>query len=217
MKALAYLRTSSNTNVQGDSADRQRDTIQRWASAHDCDVVGEFYDAGVPGSVMILDRPAFKALLDRIDGNGIRTVIIEDTSRLAREMLVFETGLLMLLSRGITVIEASSGDVLTDTTDPMRVAMRQIVAAVVQAEKRRLVLKLKGARERATARRGYRKADQAEARYPGLVERVMAMRAAGQTMQAITDTLAAEGLTTATGKPFALTQIARLIKAGTRT
>ena len=33
----------------------------------------------------IQDRPGFAALLDRIEGNGVRTVIVEDASRFARD------------------------------------------------------------------------------------------------------------------------------------
>ena len=47
--------------------------------------MAEFYDAAVSGADPIQDRPGFAALLDRIEGNGVRTVIVEDASRFARE------------------------------------------------------------------------------------------------------------------------------------
>jgi DNA invertase Pin-like site-specific DNA recombinase len=45
-----------------------------------------FYDPAVSGSDAIEDRPGFAALLDRIENNGVRTVIVEDVSRFAREI-----------------------------------------------------------------------------------------------------------------------------------
>ena len=40
-KAIAYLRTSSATNVQGDSSTRQRLAIQGYAKAQDIEIVAE--------------------------------------------------------------------------------------------------------------------------------------------------------------------------------
>jgi DNA invertase Pin-like site-specific DNA recombinase len=45
--------------------------------------VGEFSDPGVSGADPIETRPGFAALLDRIESNGVRTVIVEDASRFA--------------------------------------------------------------------------------------------------------------------------------------
>ena len=47
-------------------------------------IVGEFYDAAVSGADAIKSRPGFSELLDRIEGNHVRTVIVEDASRSAR-------------------------------------------------------------------------------------------------------------------------------------
>jgi hypothetical protein len=69
----------------------------------------------------IQGRPGFAALLDRIEGNGVRTVIVEDASRFARELMTQELGLLALIKRGVRVVTAS-GDDLTDTSDPSRVS-----------------------------------------------------------------------------------------------
>ena len=87
VEAVAYLRTSSasNTGTDKDSEHRQREAIQRYAKAAGFDVVGELYDAAVSGADPIEGRPGFAALLDKIEGNGVRTVIVEDASRFARD------------------------------------------------------------------------------------------------------------------------------------
>jgi DNA invertase Pin-like site-specific DNA recombinase len=92
-------------------------------------------------------RPGFAALLDRIEANGVRTVIVENASRFARELMVQELGILALINRGVRVLTAS-GDDLTDSSDPSRVMMRQVAGAFHQYEKARLVAKLKAARQR---------------------------------------------------------------------
>src|SRR3954447_25193078 len=94
--------------------------------------------------------PVFAALLDRIESNGVRTVLVEDASRFARDLVTQELGLLALIGRGVRVLTVS-GDDLTNTNDPFKVAMRQIAGAFAQLEKTRLVGKLKAARERKRA------------------------------------------------------------------
>jgi DNA invertase Pin-like site-specific DNA recombinase len=150
--AIAYLRTSSPTNVgpDKDSDKRQRDAIHAFAKRAGFEIVGEYYDAGVKGADPIEGRPGFKALLERIVSNGVNTVIVEDAGRFARTLMVQEAGIAMLVGLGVRVM-TSRGDDLTDSDDEMRVAMRQIVGVFSQLEKTRLVKKLKAARDRKKA------------------------------------------------------------------
>jgi DNA invertase Pin-like site-specific DNA recombinase len=152
VKAVAYLRTSSATNVGAtkDSDKRQRETIASFAKQAGYEVVDEFYDPGVSGADPIETRPGFSALLDRIEGNGVRVVIVEDASRFARDLVTQELGILALVERKVTVLTAT-GDNLTNTDDPFKKAMRQIAGAFVELEKARLVHKLKVARDRKRA------------------------------------------------------------------
>jgi hypothetical protein len=48
------------------------------------ELVDEFYDAAVSGADPIDMRPGFAAMLERIEGNGVRTIIVETASRFAR-------------------------------------------------------------------------------------------------------------------------------------
>jgi DNA invertase Pin-like site-specific DNA recombinase len=153
--ALAYLRTSSAQNVGGDSDQRQRKAIERFAQAHGYELVGEFYDAAVSGADPIETRPGFAAMLERIEGNGVRVVLVEDASRFARSVIAQELGVLAMQVRGVRVL-TTSGEDLTSTDDPAKVMMRQIAGAFAQYEKTRLVAKLKGARDRRSAELGRR-------------------------------------------------------------
>src|SRR4051795_8127314 len=99
-EAVAYLRTSSATNVgpDKDSERRQRDAIQAFAKRAGFALVGEFSDPGVSGADPIAERPGFGQLLDRIEANGVRLVIVEDASRFARELMTQELGISPLSS-----------------------------------------------------------------------------------------------------------------------
>ena len=110
-------------------------------------MVEEFYDAAVSGADPIETRAGFAALLDRIEGNGVRTVIVGDASWFARELMAQELGITLLISRGVRLLTAS-GDDLTASDDPTRKMMRQIAGAFAEYEKARLVSKLRHARER---------------------------------------------------------------------
>ena len=76
--ALGYLRTSSTTNVgiDKDGEARQRAAIAAFAKRGKFQIVEWFYDPAVRGSDAIEGRPGFKALLDRIVSNGVKTVIV---------------------------------------------------------------------------------------------------------------------------------------------
>lgn len=149
IEAIAYLRTSSAANVGSDkdSDKRQSEAIAAFATRAGFAVVHTFNDTAVSGADPIETRPGFAALLDLIECNGVRTVIVEDASRFARDLMVQELGILLLIKRGVAVY-ASNGENLTETDDPMKRAMRQIAGVFAELEKHRLVAKLKSARDR---------------------------------------------------------------------
>ena len=155
VEAVAYMRTSSATNAGADkdSEQRQRRSIVGYAKRAGLVIVGEFNDPAVSGADPIQSRPGFAALLDRIEGNGVGTVIVEDASRFARELMTQELGIIALIKRGVRVLTAN-GDDLTESSDPSRTMMRQIAGAFHQYEKARLVAKLKAARDRKRAEGG---------------------------------------------------------------
>jgi len=155
LPALAYLRTSSAANVgtDRDSDKRQAEAIRAYAARAGFEIVETFYDAAVSGADPIEERSGFATLLDRIEDNGVRTVIVEDQSRFARDMQAHVLGLALLRKRDVRLI-ASNGTDLTDETDEMTEAMIHIAAVFAALEKKRLVKKLKGARDRKRAKEG---------------------------------------------------------------
>ena len=118
-----------------------------------CLVVAEFYDAAVSGAHPIAERPGFKAMLDRIAGNGIRCIFVESPDRFARDLTVQLTGHDFLKSLGVSLIPATAPNFFTEDT-PTAVLVRQVLGAIAQFEKTSLVAKLKAARDRKKAATG---------------------------------------------------------------
>lgn len=154
-KAVAYLRTSSATNVGGDSSHRQREAIAHYARAAGVTMAGEFNDAAVSGADPIDQRPGFTELLAWAAENGVTTIVVENASRFARDLVVQETGYELLRRQGFTLVAADDPDAFTGDTPTARM-VRQILGAVAEFEKANLVAKLKGARDRASAAAGRR-------------------------------------------------------------
>jgi DNA invertase Pin-like site-specific DNA recombinase len=111
---VAYMRTSSAANVGADkdSETRQRVAIEAFAKRSGVTIVDWFYDPAVSGADPIEVRPGFSALLDRLESNGVRTVVVEDASRFARDLVAQELGVLLLIKRNVRV--PANGDDLTD-------------------------------------------------------------------------------------------------------
>ena len=159
------------------------------------------------GADPIESRPGFAALLDRVENNGVRVVLVEDASRFARDLVAQELGVLMLIKRGMRVITAS-GDDLTEATDPSRIMMRQIAGSFAQYEKARLVKKLREARER-LGKLGGRKSYTAA--MPETVTLAKQLHAEGLSYRKIGAELAARGHLTGGGKPHAASAIQKML------
>lgn len=211
--AVAYLRTSSPANVGDgkDSGPRQRAAIEAGARRLGLDVVEWFYDAGVTGDRPVSDRPGFTAMLDRIDGNGVCTVIVESADRFARKMLTAELGILLLCSRGVTLLTAA-GENLTDTDDRDAGCLQPDGDDLRPARKDPLGQEVEGGRDRKSdaagrrieGRKGTPGATPSSWRSPARCGRNPA-RHLGAASRA--------GYITANGKPFSAAQVKRLVDA----
>ena len=84
--------------------------------------------------------------------NGVRTVLIERLDRLARDLMIQEHIIQDLQRRGIALVSVAEPDLCSD--DPTRKLMRQIMGAIAEYDKAMVVLKLRGARQRAKAKTG---------------------------------------------------------------
>ncbi len=218
VEAVAYLRTSSAANVGSDkdSDKRQRAAIEAFAKANGYVVVGEFYDAAVSGKDPVDTRPGFAAMLDRISGNGVRTIIVESPDRFARDLTVQITGHDYLKTLGVTLVPTTAPDFFMEDT-PTAELVRQVLGAVAQFEKATLVAKLRAARERKRKETG-----RCEGRKPNANRGEVAARARElfrkpvrkerRSLREVAAELAAAGYVTSTGKPYSAEAVKRLLE-----
>lgn len=215
--AVGYMRTSSSTNVgeDKDSVPRQRAAISAYASAAGFEIAEDdwYYDPAVKGEDFIETRAGFAAMLARIEGNGVRTIIVESAHRFARDLMVQEVGFAMLRKSGITLIAADSPQSFLDC-GPTATLIRQILGAIAQFEKASLVAKLKGARDRKrqkTGKCGGRKSH-AESR-PDVVA-LARQHAPKHSLRAISRWLLEQGHVNDDGRPFSPSSIKSMIEGG---
>ncbi len=220
MKAFSYLRVSGKGQVLGDGFPRQRETIEKYAKANGIVIEEEFRDEGISGTTELADRNGLARLLDRIESNGVRTVLVERSDRVARDLLVGEVILGQFRDLGVTVIEAASGNELTaDDADATKVLIRQILGAVAQFDKSVTVAKLRAARDRQRRNHGRCEGRKPYGDRPGeqeVLDRINSLRKSrkGQrrtSFRKIAETLNAEGIPARSGKPWNGTTIRNMV------
>lgn len=216
VEAVAYMRTSSATNVgEGkDSEKRQRAAIESYAKSAGYEIVDWFYDAAVKGADSVIERPGFSAMLDRIAGNGVRTVIVESPDRFARDLAVQLAGHDYLKGLGVVLIPASAPDFFLEDT-PTAVLVRQVLGAIAQFDKATTIAKLRAARDRKREREGKceGRKSYAEAN-PELVEKAKALsdQRPRLSLRRISAELATAGFTTPRGLPYSASAVASMLE-----
>jgi len=156
-------------------------------------------------------------MLERIAGNGVRTIIVESPDRFARDLAVQLAGHDHLKTLGVTLIPATAPDHFIEDT-PTAVLVRQVLGAIAQFEKASTVAKLKAARDRKIAagekcggRKSYAERD------PQLVELARALHRPDPdrrplSLRQIGAALAAEGKVTSSGLPYSASAVASMLE-----
>jgi DNA invertase Pin-like site-specific DNA recombinase len=155
-------------------------------------------------------------MLDRIAGNGVRTIIVESPDRFARDVAVQLAGHDHLRKLGVTLIPATAPDFFTEDT-PTAVLVRQVLGAIAQFDKATSVAKLKAARDRKIAageKCGGRKS-YAEAR-PEMVELARQLRRPDPdrrpiSLRKVAAALTERGYVASTGRPYEAAAIASML------
>lgn len=130
-----YTRVSTGSQArEGESLGVQQRTIAGYAMMHGLEVADTFVEAGVSGSVPLLDRPQGKALLDRLQRGD--TVITPKLDRMFRSANDALTTLELLKKRGISLHMIDlGGDV---TTNGVSKLVFTILSAVAESERDRI-------------------------------------------------------------------------------
>ncbi|MFZ3343488.1 MAG: recombinase family protein [Terriglobales bacterium] len=199
-KVYGYLRVSSPGQAKDgrDGFVRQKSAISAWARSNNAKVAGWFQEPA-KGTTNIVDRPAFAAMMEKIFGNGVRTVVVERLDRLARDLMVQESIIADFRKRELTLISTAEPDLAGD--DPSRVAMRQMMGVFAQYERATLVFKLRAARQRQRLKNGRCEGRKPYGTRPGereTIERMFAIYEEGAGWGAIANQLNSDKVPTRT-------------------
>jgi len=218
--AVSYLRCSGESQIVGDTWARQREKVQSYASQNDITVLEEFRDEGVTGKMELEGRSGLSACLQYVRENSIGIVLVEDSTRLARDMIVAEVLIREFQKLGVCVISASGGIDLTegDDSNPTAKLIRQILAAVSEFERCCIVLKLRGARERVRVTNGKcegRKSygdDPDRPEEKSILEHMHTMFDLKATPKGIATVLNENGFRTRYGKPWHPATVSKILR-----
>lgn len=151
MKVFAYLRVSTKEQLDGGGFERQEQTIRTLCAARGWTVARLFKDQQ-SGGTEFEHRSGLHELLSlagECNALGIDTVVVENATRVARDLMVQEIFLTECRKKGIKIVAADCGEELVMAgADPTRVLIRQILGALAQWEKAQTVLKLQAGRRK---------------------------------------------------------------------
>lgn len=220
MKAVYYIRTSSATNLDGDSEERQKIAIYAYAEKNGYEIVQGAYDQAVKGSDYTGEREGYQELIKYCLANNVKVILCENASRFARDVIVQELGYRELKKLNLTLIPVDAPDYFSGDS-PSLTMIRQILGAVSEFEKSNLVSKLRGARERIKAEKGKcggRKSLEehyGSVRFGKLLRKTKKLSDTGLSLAKITGILAEQGwVQPTTLRPYNKSQVRRLLQRG---
>lgn len=147
MKLIAYLRVSSDGQLDGYGLDAQKSAVSAWCRANGQRLVRQVSDVGVSGATDALDRPGFSEVVAALAAGEADGLILARLDRLARALTVQEATLAVLWRSGVDIFAADVGRILRDDPDdPMRTALRQVVGVFSELERRLVVKRLRDGR-----------------------------------------------------------------------
>jgi len=192
-RAVVYFRTSSASGVgeDKDTLPRQREAVKKYALLENIEIVAEFYDANVRGTIKIEARPEFGKLLKYVEKNDIDLILVETANRFSRDLGVQIMGFDYLVERKIRIIPVDAPRHFQDDDNPTSKLMRNIIGSISEYEKESLVKKMGDARTRKRD-----KGERAEGRIPPpaeAVEMAIKLRSTGMSFRAIGEELSKHG------------------------
>jgi site-specific DNA recombinase len=218
--AVAYLRVSTDEQKLGPEA--QRAAIETWAAREGVSVVAWHVDAGVSGGSDLDERPALVAALGDLRAARAGVLVLAKRDRLARDVAVAATIEKATAAAGARVVSADGAG---NGDSPADAFMRTLLDGAAAYERALIRARTKAALAAKRAR-GERAgevpygftADAAGRLTPNPAEQevvsvIRELRAAGLALRPIVAELERRGLVSRAGRPLALTQVARLVKA----
>lgn len=215
--AVAYIRVSTDEQANGPEA--QREAIERYAQAHGMTLALVVEDIGTSGGAPLDERPELWRAIDSAVAERAAVLLVAKRDRLARDQFAAVVIERDLENKGVRI---ESADGAGNGSTPEAALLRSMLDAVAQYERAIIrarttaALAAKARRGEGQPRLGTRRAadgiklevDPAER---AIVDNMRTWRAAGMTLQAITDRLNAE-VTPTRGKRWHLNSVARVLR-----
>jgi DNA invertase Pin-like site-specific DNA recombinase len=226
MRLAAYLRVSTDTQVEGLGLEVQQAAIKKWAYRDNHKIGATFVDAGVSGSNGLENRTGLADAFAALKDGSVKGLVVYRLDRLARDLIVQEQILAELRRGGWTVFSTSASEaqyIADDVGDPSRKLIRQVLGAVAEYERSMIALRLRSGRARKAADGGFAygsppfgyQAIDGElvpiAEEQATLTRIRELRGAGQSYREIGATLNAEGVKPRRGRAWHPGILSRLI------
>ena len=134
-KAVGYIRVSTTEQVSGFGLDVQEKAIRDYCKVNGFQLVEVLRDEGQSGGNGLESRVGLAEALARLKAGEAGALVVYRLDRLARDLILQETLVERLRDQGTPVRSASEPDLDTDTDDPTKVLIRQIIGVVSQYER----------------------------------------------------------------------------------
>ena len=220
--AVAYIRVSKDEQRLGPEA--QRAAVEAWAAREGISVASWHVDQGVCSVTAVEERPALCAALAALREHGAGVLVVAKRDRIARDVVLaagVERAAGQCGARVVSAAGEGNGDAPADQF------MRGVIDCAAQYERgiirarTKAALAAKSAKgERVSGGIPYGFRLDADGVHLAPVEREQAtivrarvLTAEGCSLRAVAAQLAAEGRTSRTGRPFAASQVGRMLAA----
>lgn len=220
-RAVAYIRVSTDKQAdQGVSLEAQQAKIQVYASLYDLELVDTLIDAGC--SAKSLDRPGLGKALVMLKSGQADALIIVKLDRLTRSVADLGELVDSYFANGKAALLSVSEQI--DTRSAAGRLVLNVLASVAQWEREAIGERTSAALQHLQAQGeyiggrvpyGYRLTEAGELAphepEQAVIRAARELRTAGLTLRAIAVALDKRGFTARNGKPFAATQIQRMV------
>jgi DNA invertase Pin-like site-specific DNA recombinase len=207
MRLAAYVRVSTRGQAEDGlgRVDQER-RIRTWCKRNGHALCGPVAFDQASGTVPVEQRGGFMEVLGRIAAGRCEGLVVLNLGRIARTLTVQEAALGTIWASGGQVFTVDAGQVLQDDpSDPMRTAIRQMMAVFHQLDRALIVARLQGGRQVKASQGGYaygapafgQRAEDAalvpEPAEQATIARMVELRDAGASLRQIAATLDTEG------------------------
>jgi DNA invertase Pin-like site-specific DNA recombinase len=132
MRPAAYLRVSSQMQMEANGTDSQRHAIETWCRAHEVSIPSPhwFSDEGISGATM--RRPGWEAMMRAVHAKEIDTIVLYDLSRAGRTLKGLAEWIEDMTDRQVRVVFVAAG---LDISTAIGRLVAQILGAVAEYDR----------------------------------------------------------------------------------